>query len=127
MKNNEEMRRTYGFGGENRILKCGNTPELQQRSQIHLMDAVMWERIVFDRGGYTVGVAGLDIGSHRLVLVTNEGGNMEEALDSSLLREIGEGDEPSANVKVVVERFLVIGVLCTHAMVSVRPTILDAI
>ncbi|KAI8027151.1 putative receptor-like protein kinase [Camellia lanceoleosa] len=53
--------------------------------------------------------------------------NMEEPLDSSLLREIDEGDETSANVKVVVERFLAIGVLCTHAMVSVRPTILDAI
>ncbi|KAI8026722.1 putative receptor-like protein kinase [Camellia lanceoleosa] len=54
-------------------------------------------------------------------------GNMEEALDRSLLREIGEGDEPSANVKAVVERFLAVGVLCTHAMVSVRPIILDAI
>ncbi|KAF5952599.1 hypothetical protein HYC85_010543 [Camellia sinensis] len=52
---------------------------------------------------------------------------MEEALDSSLLREIGEGDETSANVKAVVERFLVVGVLCTHAMVSVRLTILDVI
>ncbi|GMP42329.1 hypothetical protein CsSME_00012114 [Camellia sinensis var. sinensis] len=54
-------------------------------------------------------------------------GNMEEALDSSLLREIGEGDEPSANVKAVVERFLPVGVLCTHGTVSVRLTILDMI
>ncbi|KAL7198544.1 hypothetical protein ACSBR2_020937 [Camellia fascicularis] len=54
-------------------------------------------------------------------------GKMEEALDSSLLREIGGGDEASASVKVVVERFLAVGVLCAHAMVSVRPTILDAI
>ncbi|GMP42007.1 hypothetical protein CsSME_00011895 [Camellia sinensis var. sinensis] len=52
---------------------------------------------------------------------------MEEALDSSLLREIGEGHEASANVKAVMERFLVVGVLCTHAMVSVRLTNLDVI
>ncbi|THG10808.1 hypothetical protein TEA_002091 [Camellia sinensis var. sinensis] len=54
-------------------------------------------------------------------------GKMEEALDSSLLRKIGGGDEASANVKAVAERFLAVGVLCAHAMVSVRPTILDAI
>lgn len=54
-------------------------------------------------------------------------GKMEEALDSSLLREIGGGDEASANVRAVVERFLAVGVLCAHAMVSVRPTIMDAI
>ncbi|CAL5381785.1 unnamed protein product [Camellia sinensis] len=54
-------------------------------------------------------------------------GKMEEALDSSLLRKIGGGDEASANVKAVVERFLAVRVLCAHAMVSVRPTILDVI
>ncbi|XP_028074362.1 GDSL esterase/lipase At2g23540-like [Camellia sinensis] len=53
IKNNEEIRRTYRFGGENRIHKRRNTPERQQQCLIHQMNAVMWARIVFGRGGYT--------------------------------------------------------------------------
>ncbi|KAL5562821.1 hypothetical protein UlMin_032568 [Ulmus minor] len=51
-------------------------------------------------------------------------GKIEQALDASLLKE---GDSPNANPKSIMERFVLVGILCAHVMVALRPTILDAL
>ncbi|KAI8553844.1 hypothetical protein RHMOL_Rhmol05G0047600 [Rhododendron molle] len=50
-------------------------------------------------------------------------GKIEEVLDASLL---GDGDSAS-NPKAIMERFVLVGILCAHVMVALRPTILDAL
>ncbi|KAJ0010160.1 hypothetical protein Pint_33119 [Pistacia integerrima] len=51
-------------------------------------------------------------------------GKVEEVLDVSLLRE---GDFVNSNPKAIMERFLLVGILCAHVMVVLRPTIADAL
>ncbi|KAL7002013.1 hypothetical protein U1Q18_003163 [Sarracenia purpurea var. burkii] len=69
-------------------------------------------------------------GSPRAFLVTDwawslvKAGRIEEVLDASLLRD---GDSPSSNPKAIMERFVLVGILCAHVMVALRPTILDAV
>ncbi|XP_057428822.1 probable receptor-like protein kinase At1g11050 isoform X2 [Lotus japonicus] len=69
-------------------------------------------------------------GSPRAFLITDwawslvKSGNIDEALDSSLLK-----DESSftSNPKSIMERYLLVGILCSHVMVALRPTITDAL
>ncbi|KAF7842713.1 putative receptor-like protein kinase [Senna tora] len=69
-------------------------------------------------------------GSPRAFLITDwawslvKSGNIEEALDASLVKD---GDSPSSNPKSIMERFLLVGILCSHVMVALRPTISDAL
>lgn len=49
---------------------------------------------------------------------------IEEAMDPFLL---GNGESLNSNPKVIMERFLLVGILCAHVMVALRPTILEAI
>ncbi|XP_031131187.1 probable receptor-like protein kinase At1g11050 [Ipomoea triloba] len=52
-------------------------------------------------------------------------GKIHEALDPSLLKG---GDSSSvSNPRAIMERFLLVGILCAHVMVALRPTILDAL
>ncbi|XP_050375573.1 probable receptor-like protein kinase At1g11050 [Argentina anserina] len=51
-------------------------------------------------------------------------GKLEAALETSLLTE---GDSLNSNPKCIMERFLLVGILCAHVMVALRPTILDAL
>ncbi|KAJ6402402.1 hypothetical protein OIU84_014488 [Salix udensis] len=51
-------------------------------------------------------------------------GKVEEALDASLLRH---GDSSNSNPKGIMERFVLVGILCAHVMVALRPTILVAL
>ncbi|XP_027159063.1 probable receptor-like protein kinase At1g11050 [Coffea eugenioides] len=51
-------------------------------------------------------------------------GKMEEVLDPSLLRN---AESTSRNPMGVMERFLMVGILCSHLMVALRPNILDAL
>ncbi|KAJ4966328.1 hypothetical protein NE237_018177 [Protea cynaroides] len=51
-------------------------------------------------------------------------GQVEEALDPSLLKD---GDAANPNLKAIMERFVLVGILCAHVMVALRPTILDAL
>ncbi|CAB4298266.1 unnamed protein product [Prunus armeniaca] len=51
-------------------------------------------------------------------------GKVEQALDFSLLKD---GDNVNSNPKSIMERFLLVGILCAHVMVALRPTILDAL
>lgn len=70
------------------------------------------------------------LGSPRAFLITDwawqliKSGKVEEALEKSLLKE---GDSVNSNPKSIMERFLLVGILCAHVMVALRPTILDAL
>ena len=69
-------------------------------------------------------------GSPRALLITDwawslvKAGKVEEALDASLLRC---GDSSNSNPKGIMERFVLVGILCAHVMVALRPTILVAL
>ncbi|KAB1207052.1 hypothetical protein CJ030_MR7G011373 [Morella rubra] len=72
----------------------------------------------------------LSSGSPHSFLITDwawslvKAGKVEEAFAPSLVK-----DEDSAhlNPKSIMERFLLVGILCAHVMVALRPTILDAL
>lgn len=51
-------------------------------------------------------------------------GNTESAIDSSLLRS---EDSFTSNPKAIMERFVRVGILCAHVMVSLRPTIIETL
>ncbi|KAJ6861517.1 hypothetical protein NC651_037557 [Populus alba x Populus x berolinensis] len=69
-------------------------------------------------------------GSPRALLITDwawslvKAGKVEQALDASLLRG---SDSSNSNPKGIMERFVLVGILCAHIMVALRPTILDAL
>ncbi|CAL1385174.1 unnamed protein product [Linum trigynum] len=54
-------------------------------------------------------------------------GNLEQALDPSLLRGGGGEDSSTSNPKAIMERFVLVGILCAHVMVALRPSISDAL
>ncbi|GAB4847833.1 hypothetical protein Ancab_026893 [Ancistrocladus abbreviatus] len=51
-------------------------------------------------------------------------GKMDQVLDSALLEK---GELSGLNPRGVMERFVLVGILCSHVMVASRPTILDAL
>ncbi|KAK1568078.1 hypothetical protein Q3G72_020283 [Acer saccharum] len=69
-------------------------------------------------------------GSPRAFLITDwawsmvKAGKIDKALDASLLRE---GNSVNSNPKAIMERFVLVGILCAHVMVALRPTIADAL
>ncbi|XP_021619087.1 probable receptor-like protein kinase At1g11050 isoform X2 [Manihot esculenta] len=69
-------------------------------------------------------------GPPRAFLITDwvwslvKAGKVEDALDVSLLRD---GDFSISNPRTIMERFVLVGILCAHVMVALRPTILDAL
>ncbi|KAA8545515.1 hypothetical protein F0562_020299 [Nyssa sinensis] len=95
--------------------------QLTEKSDVYSFGVVVLEIMC--------GRKALDLSSHTF-LVTDwawslvRAGKIEEALDSSLLR----GDEfTNSNPKGIMERFVLVGILCAHIMVALRPTILDAL
>ncbi|RVX04540.1 putative receptor-like protein kinase [Vitis vinifera] len=72
----------------------------------------------------------LSSGSPGAFLITDwawsmvKAGKIEEALDASLLKD---EDSSNLNPKAIMERFLLVGILCAHVMVALRPTISDAL
>nr|XP_023904151.1 probable receptor-like protein kinase At1g11050 [Quercus suber]POE45686.1 putative receptor-like protein kinase [Quercus suber] len=72
----------------------------------------------------------LSSGSPRAFLITDwawslvKAGKVEEALEASLSKN---DDSVNSNPKSVMERFVMVGILCAHVMVALRPTILDAL
>ncbi|KAL6329341.1 hypothetical protein AAG906_017646 [Vitis piasezkii] len=72
----------------------------------------------------------LSSGSPGAFLITDwawsmvKAGKIEEALDASLLKD---EDSSNSNPKAIMERFLLVGILCAHVMVALRPTISDAL
>ncbi|KAF4360612.1 hypothetical protein G4B88_005688 [Cannabis sativa] len=69
-------------------------------------------------------------GSPRAFLITDwvwslvKAGKVEKALDASLLKN---EDSVNSNPKSIMERFVLVGILCAHVMVALRPTIMDAL
>ncbi|XP_056163289.1 probable receptor-like protein kinase At1g11050 isoform X2 [Syzygium oleosum] len=69
-------------------------------------------------------------GSPRAFLITDwvwslvKAGKIEEAFDASLLKD---GESTNSNPKSIMERYVLVGILCAHVMVALRPTILDAL
>ncbi|OWM79353.1 hypothetical protein CDL15_Pgr003526 [Punica granatum] len=69
-------------------------------------------------------------GSPRAFLITDwvwslvKAGKIEQALDPSLWRD---GESVNSNPKSIMERFILVGILCAHVMVALRPTIMDAL
>lgn len=52
-------------------------------------------------------------------------GKLGHVLDPSLL---GEGkDSETMNPRGIMERFVLVGILCAHVMVALRPTIMDVL
>ncbi|XP_065869909.1 probable receptor-like protein kinase At1g11050 isoform X1 [Euphorbia lathyris] len=51
-------------------------------------------------------------------------GKTEAALEPFLLQV---GDSSTSNPKAIMERFVLVGILCAHVMVALRPTILEAL
>jgi serine/threonine protein kinase len=72
----------------------------------------------------------LSSGSPRAFLITDwawslvKSGKVEKVLDASLLKN---DDSVNSNPKSIMERFVLVGILCSHVMVALRPTILDAL
>ncbi|XP_030955226.1 probable receptor-like protein kinase At1g11050 isoform X2 [Quercus lobata] len=72
----------------------------------------------------------LSSGSPRAFLITDwawslvKAGKVEEALEASLSKN---DDSVNLNPKSVMERYVMVGILCAHVMVALRPTILDAL
>ena len=72
----------------------------------------------------------LSSGSPRAFLITDwawslvKAGKVEEALEASLSKN---DDSVNSNPKSIMERFVMVGIMCAHVMVALRPTILDAL
>ncbi|KAJ7968058.1 Kinase-like protein [Quillaja saponaria] len=99
--------------------------QLTEKSDVYSFGVVVLEIIC--------GRKALDLsssGSPRAFLITDwawslvKTGRIGDALDASLLKD---GDFPNSNPKSIMERFLLVGILCAHVMVALRPTILDAL
>jgi len=73
----------------------------------------------------------LSSGSPQAFLITDwawslvKAGKVEQAFDASLLKD--GGDSVNSNPKSIMERFVLVGILCAHVMVALRPTILDTL
>ncbi|XP_051132920.1 probable receptor-like protein kinase At1g11050 [Andrographis paniculata] len=94
--------------------------QLTEKSDVYSFGVVVLETLC--------GRKALDLssGSPNEFLITDwawslvRAGKAEKALDASIL---DGGDSP----KGVMERFLLVGILCAHVMVALRPTIVDAL
>lgn len=98
--------------------------QLTEKSDVYSFGVVVLEIMC--------GKKALDLSSEspRAILITDwawsvvKAGKLESVLDASLLKA---GDSSNANPKLIMERFLLVGILCAHVMVALRPTILDAL
>ncbi|WCJ18336.1 Protein kinase superfamily protein [Euphorbia peplus] len=99
--------------------------QLTERSDVYSFGIVVLEIMC--------GRKALDLsssGSPHAFLITDwvwslvKSGKSEEALDPFLLQI---GDSSTSNPKAIMERFVLVGILCAHVMVALRPTILEAL
>ncbi|KAJ6364549.1 hypothetical protein OIU76_029500 [Salix suchowensis] len=115
----------------NQIGKQPLTPEyalygqLTEKSDVYSFGVVVLEIMC---GRKALDFSSVD--SPRALLITDwawslvKAGKVEEALDASLLRH---RDSSNSNPKGIMERFVLVGILCAHVMVALRPTILVAL
>ncbi|RVW43481.1 putative receptor-like protein kinase [Vitis vinifera] len=98
--------------------------QLTEKSDVYSFGVVVLEIMC--------GRKALDLSSRspRAFLITDwawsmvKAGKAEEALDASLVKD---GDSSNSNPKAIMVRFLLVGILCAHVMVALRPTISDAL
>ncbi|KAL3724144.1 hypothetical protein ACJRO7_036204 [Eucalyptus globulus] len=99
--------------------------QLTEKSDVYSFGVVVLETMC--------GRKALDLsssGSPRAFLITDwvwslvKAGKIEEAFDPSLLKD---GESTNSNPKGIMERLVLVGILCAHVMVALRPTILDAL
>ncbi|XP_039157290.1 probable receptor-like protein kinase At1g11050 [Eucalyptus grandis] len=99
--------------------------QLTEKSDVYSFGVVVLETMC--------GRKALDLsssGSPRAFLITDwvwsliKAGKIEEAFDPSLLKA---GESTNSNPKGIMERFVLVGILCAHVMVALRPSILDAL
>ncbi|KAG8364075.1 hypothetical protein BUALT_Bualt19G0088500 [Buddleja alternifolia] len=97
--------------------------QLTEKSDVYSFGVVVLEIMC--------GRKALDLsGSPRAFLITDwawslvKAGKIEKVLDASLMNG---GDSLNANPIGIMERFVLVGILCAHVMVALRPTIVDAL
>ncbi|KAF6147961.1 hypothetical protein GIB67_001536 [Kingdonia uniflora] len=99
--------------------------QLTEKSDVYSFGVVLLE-IMSGRRALDLSMSGLP----RAVLITDwawtlvKEGRIDEVFDCTLLES---GDPSNANPRVIMERFVLVGILCAHVMVALRPTILDAL
>ncbi|CAN0878545.1 Probable receptor-like protein kinase At1g11050 [Linum grandiflorum] len=99
--------------------------QLTEKSDVYSFGVVVLEIMC--------GRKALDMSSSDGFLITDwawsrvKAGKLEQALDRCLLTGGGEDSSSRSNQKGVMERFVLVGILCAHVMVALRPTILDAL
>lgn len=96
--------------------------QLTEKSDVYSFGVVVLEIMT--------GRKAIDMSSQTsMVLVTDwawslvKAGRMEEVFDESILRD-GEGKQTPRGI---MERFVMVGILCSHVMVALRPTISEAL
>lgn len=103
--------------------ECALYGQLTEKSDVYSFGVVVLEIMC--------GRKALDMtsGSPHAFLITDwawslvKSGKTEKVLYPTLLNN---GNSPNANPKSIMERFVLVGILCAHVMVALRPTIMDA-
>ncbi|KAL5993129.1 hypothetical protein ACLOJK_014051 [Asimina triloba] len=100
--------------------------QLTEKSDVYSFGIVVLEVM---SGRRALDLSLLGTGSPRSFLITDwawmlaKSGRIEEVLDESLRDFQG----PNPNPKGIMERFVLVGILCAHVMVALRPTIAEAL
>ncbi|KAI4298986.1 hypothetical protein L6164_032488 [Bauhinia variegata] len=99
--------------------------QLTEKSDVYSFGVVVLE-IMCGRKALDLSLSG----SPQAFLITDwawslvKAGKVEQALDASLVKD---ENSASSNPKSIMERFLLVGILCSHVMVALRPTISEAL
>ncbi|XP_058089874.1 probable receptor-like protein kinase At1g11050 [Magnolia sinica] len=100
--------------------------QLTEKSDVYSFGIVVLEIM---SGRRALDLSSLGTGSPRAFLITDwawmlvKSGRIDEVLDQSLRNDEGSNPYP----KAIMERFVLVGILCAHVIVALRPTILDAL
>ncbi|PIA27252.1 hypothetical protein AQUCO_08200044v1 [Aquilegia coerulea] len=100
--------------------------QLTEKSDVYSFGVVVLE-IISSRRALDLSYSNSD---PQAILITDwawmlvKSGQIESVLDASLLKD---EDPNNSNPRMIMERFVLVGILCAHVMVALRPTITDAL